>query len=38
VQQPGRARGEGPCEVKLRYADSGSGEGGVQPLDVPLLR
>lgn len=38
VQQPQRARGEGPCEVTLRYADSGSGEGRVQPLDVPLLR
>ena len=38
VQQPGRARGEGPCEVKLRYADSGSGEDRIQPLDVPFLR
>lgn len=37
TEEPARARDEGPCEVRLRYAASGSGEGRVQPLDVAPL-
>jgi len=33
-QDAARARDEGPCALRF----SGSGEGGVQPLDIPFLR
>jgi catechol 2,3-dioxygenase-like lactoylglutathione lyase family enzyme len=37
-EEPGRRRDDGPCEVTLRYASSGSGEGRVELLDVAPLR
>lgn len=39
AEDAARPRGEGPCEVELRYARSGGGgKGRVQFLDVPFLR
>jgi hypothetical protein len=37
VEHPGRARGEGPGAMDLRYASSGGSEGRIEPLDVPFL-
>jgi hypothetical protein len=37
VEHPGRARGEGPGAMALRYARSGGSEGRIEPLDVPFL-
>ncbi|GAB3769115.1 VOC family protein [Ramlibacter monticola] len=37
-EEPLRARGDGPGAVQLRFADSGRGEGGIEPLEVLLLR
>ncbi len=37
VEDASRARGEGPCAVRLRYDDSGRGEGRIELLDVAAL-